>query len=292
MDENFNRWMNFYDNIKDPSWPDCANEYEFWSLPTQIQQEILELHHGSIYVFLNDQDIEDLSDFQIEHVGNNSETKNLLADKKFRVGKNFYVYYHPDMVFGGVGLAQDYPRIVKYLYPTRKFTHCLDWCSGAGFLGFRLLADEICENVTLMDCFFPAIEACKTSIKHMPEQLQNRVTLVHSDMIDGILDTSSKKFDLVVGIPPLRQLKKYDNIRYSANAIRLLSNPGLKVHQEFFENIGKYLSDDGIILLQKHIELSDVSDFEQFINAGGLKITKLFREKSHPDNYYMEIKHR
>jgi hypothetical protein len=45
-------------------------------------------------------------------------------------------------------------------------------------------------------------------------------------------------------------------------------------------------------LLQKHIELSDALDFEQFINDGGLKITKLFRERSHPDNYYMEIKHR
>jgi 16S rRNA G966 N2-methylase RsmD len=292
MDENFNRWMNFYNNIKDPSWPNCANEHEFWSLPKQIQQEILELHNGSIYVALNDQDIEDLSDSQTDPIGNNSETKNLLADNKFQVGKDFYVYYHPDMVFGGVGPAQDYPRIVKYLYPARKFTHCLDWCAGAGFLGFRFLADDICENVTLMDCFFPAMEACKTSMEHMPKRFHDRVNLVHSDVIDGILDTSAEKFDLVVGIPPLRQLKKYDNIRHSTNSIRLLSNPGLKIHQEFFKNIGKYLSDDGIILLQKHIELSDALDFEQFINDGGLKITKLFREKSHPDNYYMEIKHR
>ena len=33
-------WQNFYQEIKDPSWPDCDSEDEFWNLPKHIQEEI------------------------------------------------------------------------------------------------------------------------------------------------------------------------------------------------------------------------------------------------------------
>ena len=171
-----------------------------------------------------------------------------------------------------------------------KFKNCLNWCSGAGFIGFRFLADDICTHVTQMDCYPPAIEACKLTVSHMPKHFIDCVDIVQSYTIGGI-DTD-KKFNLVVGRPPIVQLKKYslNTTSASADEIRLYLDPGLKIHQEFFANIGKYLADDGVILLQKSVEKSDASDFEQFINAAGLKITRIFREKSYPFLYYMEIK--
>ena len=37
-------WQEFYQTVKDPSWPDCETEDEFDKLPTMIQQECLD--HG------------------------------------------------------------------------------------------------------------------------------------------------------------------------------------------------------------------------------------------------------
>lgn len=37
-------WINFYYGVKDPSWPDCFSEKEFYSLPHQIQKECVEVH--------------------------------------------------------------------------------------------------------------------------------------------------------------------------------------------------------------------------------------------------------
>jgi organic radical activating enzyme len=35
-------WQEFYDQIKDPSWPDCARESEFESLPDHVRQECID----------------------------------------------------------------------------------------------------------------------------------------------------------------------------------------------------------------------------------------------------------
>jgi hypothetical protein len=34
-------WQEFYDHIRDPSWPDCATESDFENLPLQVQQECI-----------------------------------------------------------------------------------------------------------------------------------------------------------------------------------------------------------------------------------------------------------
>lgn len=39
-----NIWKNFYDNIKDPTWPTCNSIDDFVNLPAKIQLEILNLH--------------------------------------------------------------------------------------------------------------------------------------------------------------------------------------------------------------------------------------------------------
>lgn len=37
-------WQNFYNNIKDPSWPNCPTQMDFESLPDWIQSEIVTTH--------------------------------------------------------------------------------------------------------------------------------------------------------------------------------------------------------------------------------------------------------
>jgi hypothetical protein len=39
-------WTEFYNKIKDPTWPDCSTVLEFDQLPDYIKKEILEIHAG------------------------------------------------------------------------------------------------------------------------------------------------------------------------------------------------------------------------------------------------------
>ena len=68
-------------------------------------------------------------------------------DLEIFVAKDFPVFYNNTLEGGGNNFGQLYPSIIKLLYPDRIFNDCLEWCSGHGVIGFRLLADEICKNL-------------------------------------------------------------------------------------------------------------------------------------------------
>ena len=36
-------WQEFYNEIRDPGWPDCPNETQFSNLPLNIQQECIDV---------------------------------------------------------------------------------------------------------------------------------------------------------------------------------------------------------------------------------------------------------
>jgi hypothetical protein len=37
-------WINFYESVKDPSWPNCYHKEDFYKLPRYIQEECVRLH--------------------------------------------------------------------------------------------------------------------------------------------------------------------------------------------------------------------------------------------------------
>jgi organic radical activating enzyme len=44
FDGDFSKWSNAYNQVRDPSWPDCKSIDDFMNLPTHIQQECVEMH--------------------------------------------------------------------------------------------------------------------------------------------------------------------------------------------------------------------------------------------------------
>ena len=42
-------WQNFWNQVKDESWPDCASELDFQFLPYDIQKECIKVHHVKKY---------------------------------------------------------------------------------------------------------------------------------------------------------------------------------------------------------------------------------------------------
>ena len=58
---------------------------------------------------------------------------------------------------GGLGLSYEYVRLVKE--QIGKVGHVYEYCAGPGFIGFNLLANNLCDRLTLSDVNPEAIEA-------------------------------------------------------------------------------------------------------------------------------------
>lgn len=284
----YNSWEKFYNDIKDPAWPACYNESQFFNLPKYIQDEIIKIHGGQRFVCPTDEDFEDLTSADIKINNTDEFTSNPTLSLSYQIGDDFFVYYNDFMNAGGTGYVQNYPRVLKYCYPNRVFDRCLDWCAGAGFLGFRLLADNICNNVTLMDCFEPSLIACNKTISEMPEQYKGKVDVIKSSTIKDL--GTKVKYDLIVGNPPGTTIKRYSaQVVNSLHEYRLSVDQDWMIHKEFFKNIRFILSDNGVIVLQKFSAIHDISDFEDLIHSNDLKVTKIFRETAIKDFWYFVV---
>lgn len=287
-----NVWQNFYQNIQDPSWPDCANEHEFCNLPAHIQHEILTVFDGERYLKINPDNIVTLP---CDRRHNHPSTE-VLSDFSltFPVAKDFFVYYNKCIEGGGIYRGQDYPRVIKYLYPDRKFEHGLDWCAGPGTIGFRLLADEICAKIHLLDNYEYSIQACQKTMAHMPKQFRNRVGITQTSTIASL--NPDLIFDLIVSRPPGNNsiIWLQDHQRWNHNSAELYQQISVDknwaIRKEFYSNIKKHLAADGVILLQEQMGFSSVFEFEDFIADSGLKIKQAFTEKDN-DVWYLELTH-
>jgi 16S rRNA G966 N2-methylase RsmD len=295
--------MEFYEKVKDPSWPECHNEHDFHDLPEYIKTEILTQHsYGNLLAFTETDivDFTNLNDFK-DTVSNYASTDIPECKLTYPVGKDFYVYYDQHMDGGGTDFGQEYPRVISYLYPERKFNHCLEWCAGAGHIGFRMLADEKCNNLTLLDAYKPALLACEKTIKYMPTKFKDAVTLQHCNNIEHL--SANFKFDLVIANPPhypnklLAAKKLYyksfqDRKINVSDAIRIGIDEQWKLRKNFYLNIAKNLTSDGIIVLQENIMLSGPEDFREFIDQGGLKIVRSFATLSQEPMWYIVVAHK
>lgn len=280
-----NRWQSFYDAIKDPSWPDCPTERHFVSLPTVIQKEILEIHNGHAYLEVSPDDLEfaDLRASPSPMI----TTENYEFDQSFVIDQHLTVFYNDDIYGFGDTVGQDLPAIIRCLYSDRKFHHALDWCCGAGFFGYRLLHDGICQRLCLMDHNPVAIEACIYTAQHDKNTVDPLPTFVTGSRLNCL--PKGQKFDLVVGNPPpARQPLFPSDAQQLFNSIFVDWN--LDTHRDFFANIAEYLSEDGVILLVK--EGNTIWEMIPWIEAGKLQIKRVFRERAHNSSvWYLELEH-
>lgn len=106
------------------------------------------------------------------------------------------VFYTRDTYAGGCTFGQDYIRlmILNNIRPKKIF----EFCSGAGFIGFSLLAHGACDELCLADINKEAVACCFLTIRE--NGLEDIVSLYNSDGLDGIPNT--EKWDMVVGNPP------------------------------------------------------------------------------------------
>lgn len=200
----------------------------------------------------------------------------------------YLIYDEYGLDGGGRVWGWEFPFELKKLYPQRVFQRCLDWCSGPGYCGFEMLDHGLCQSLALIDLHDLAIDYANISIEK--NNCQNLVSAYNLDAISKL--PLHEKFDLVIGNPPH---SPDINLFQDADQVRILSDQGWNTHREFFDNIGNYLTDDGVIWLCENINAGagPVQVFQPMIEKNGFKIKNIILCKDHEDPripfYYMEI---
>lgn len=216
------------------------------------------------------------------------------------------IFYTNETNGGGNGLGVDYFNVVNELYPDRIFEHALEWCSGPGFIGYAMLATGICRKLSLNDLYQPALDMAEiTKVKNT--KYTGAVSIYQGSSISVIPET--EKFDLVLANPP-----HFPSRQAACNGLNLsidfrtphveelLVDTNWNAHTDFYNNIKKRLTDDGVILIQENQvgSINRSKDFKHIIENAGLKIIKEFSSLEHyfpqPGSgmqiYYIEVKHR
>jgi methylase of polypeptide subunit release factors len=201
---------------------------------------------------------------------------------------NFRICHHSADDGGGSWFGQEYVNMLQTRYD-RRWQHCLEWCSGPGFIGFGILANGLCDRLTLQDRHAPLANHIAETMAI--NSVQDRVDFYAGPTLACIPPC---QFDLVVANPP-----HYLECPGDENYQRLAVDPGWAAHENFFQLIPRYLAPDGVIVLQENQagSLSGPSEFWHMIHCNGLKITAYwtspqFWEVDGPTQiYYIEIRH-
>jgi 16S rRNA G966 N2-methylase RsmD len=178
---------------------------------------------------------------------------------------NLAVNYLPVLDGGGMTIGQQYLDVVRT--KLGHVGHVFEYCAGPGFIGFSLLANGLCDRLTLADINADAVKAVRATIAE--NHLEDRVTVYESDCLDHIPET--EKWDLVVSNPP-----HFDGDEKSyREAIRLI-DPGWVIHKKFYRDVKKFLNPGASIIFQENGTATRREDFEEMIRENGLTVVDVF----------------
>ncbi|MER9586055.1 methyltransferase [Mesorhizobium sp. M0276] len=192
----------------------------------------------------------------------------LRPDYKSKSWNGISVYYTDNLDGGGLDFADDYLDLFNCFKDRSRFQRMFEWCSGPGFIGYSMLANNICKSLCLADFYQPAIDAAQYTTR--TNNIEDRVTIYQGD---GLLALPEwEKFDLVVGNPP--HYVERNMAEYSINMEpRIYVDDKWLLHREFFSGIRKHLERDGLIVLFENGKGSHIDTFRPMIESSGLKIS-------------------
>lgn len=179
------------------------------------------------------------------------------------------IHYNEELHLGTLSFNSGFVELLDLLYPEKIFNNCLDWCSGAGFIGFSLFGRNIISELTLLDIYDPAIEACNKTISALNT---DKIATIQADTISKL--QKMNQYDLIVGNPPW--MPHYVLFKDSGK-LRRNTDIGFSIHADFFKHAKDYLTPDGKIVLLEGFFSSSPLDFKPMIEENGMVITKLIR---------------
>lgn len=172
------------------------------------------------------------------------------------------VFWLPDLNGGGRTFGQQVVELVRDRFEPAQ--HAFEWCAGPGFIGFSLLAGDLCRNLTLADINPAAVEMARRTVGH--NDLGGRVRVHLSDCLDEI--PGDERWDLVVGNPPHCPGERAVPEIGKPEIIYL--DPGWKVHRKFYRSLRGRLRPGANVLIQENSDYSSPDDFREMVDEGGL----------------------
>lgn len=157
------------------------------------------------------------------------------------------VYYTRSLNGGGVDYSYEFVKVIESRFG--KVGHIHEYCCGPGFIGFNLLANGLCDTLSLSDINSDAVAAVKETISR--NGLHDRVKVYSSDRLRVI--PKAQRWDLVVGNPPW-------DVKPRSGKNLILSDIAGSVHRDFFKDIKKHLVPDGAILFVESHEYTKLQD--------------------------------
>jgi len=293
------KWRSFYLKVKDPSWPMAESPGD---LPDHILSELMRDHLDWVFnddppkgdlVVLDSDRLESRRSYGVQDNTDQFVKENFLEASEIFSERDIDIYFDHRFDGGGSTSGRDLVPVVRELYPDRTFRNGFEWCSGVGFMGFSLLAHDICENLYLGDIYEPALRQADKTIVNLPERYSERtVKTMHIRGTDDIDD--SLKFDLIVSNPPHHDWTipvYYGDYVCDDEILRMSVDPEWKVHGEFFSNIKKNLALDGAIVLMENSQASSPDTFRRMVEDAGLRINRCVHRAGNQHVYWMEIVH-
>jgi SAM-dependent methyltransferase len=176
------------------------------------------------------------------------------------------VYWKAGLDGGGRSFGQQFTPIIGELIGRAE--RVFDFCAGAGFIGFSLLANGLCETLCLADVNPDAVEAARKTV--MENGLDDKVTVYLSDCLKQIPD--HERWDLVVGNPP--HFCVGSDEEYKKDIIKFDHN--WRIHKEFYREVRRFLKPRGSVILLENYSGSNESVFAPFLKLGRLELVRSF----------------
>jgi hypothetical protein len=168
--------------------------------------------------------------------------------------KNLKVYYRSELDGGGRYLAQPMSEFIRQYLPfSDQCQKSFEWCCGPAFIGFTLIAENICKQICLVDINPKAIECVQKTVAE--NKLGHRINYYISDNLNAI--PKKERFDLVIGNPPM----------YCDSGALCSHDPEWGTRRAFYANISNYLNKDAFLFI------SEVEPFKENIIIQGDPVT-------------------
>ena len=199
---------------------------------------------------------------------------------------NYTVFSSDDTDGFGYLTVKDANSCFHHFSQGRQFKNALEWCCGPGYFGLAALYTKLAKQISFSDIS-----------EHAQAVLLQSLEVNNLDCVfylsDNFKQIPKQKFDLIIANPPHFNFTVpawRDDLTVTEHEPRKMQDLDWKIHQDFFDTVNDYLTDDGKIMLMENVTGSNPDTFSDMLANNNLHITNFSNSIEHKDTvYYIEI---